>query len=77
MSKGDFVDAKKVALGGYLHLLQAPFGADAAIEHRPDVPFWSGVAGGCGAGAILVAAFGTAARKTTRISAMRQRRIVH
>jgi hypothetical protein len=33
-------------MGGYLHLLQAPFGAAAAIEHRPDVPFWSGVAAG-------------------------------
>ncbi len=41
---GDFVDAKKIASGGYLHLLQASFGAAAAIEHRPDVPFWSGVA---------------------------------
>ena len=41
-----FVDAKKVASGGYFHLLQAPFGAATAIEHRPDVPFWSGVAAG-------------------------------
>ena len=32
MSKGDFVDAKKVASWGYLHLLQAPFGAAAAIN---------------------------------------------
>ncbi len=46
MSEGDFVDAKRVALGGYLHLLQAPFGATAAIEHCPDLPFWSGVAAG-------------------------------
>ena len=29
-------------MGGYLHLLQAPLGAAAAVEHRPDVPFWSG-----------------------------------
>jgi hypothetical protein len=43
MSEGNFVDAKKVALGGYLHHLKATFGATAAIEHRPDVPFWSGV----------------------------------
>jgi hypothetical protein len=35
MSEGDFVDAKKVASGGYLHPLQAPFCAAAAIEHRP------------------------------------------
>ena len=33
-------------MGGYLHLLQAPFGAAAATEHRPDVPFWSGIAAG-------------------------------
>ena len=33
-------------MGGYLHLLQAPFGAAAAIEHHPDIPFWSGVAAG-------------------------------
>jgi hypothetical protein len=46
MSEDDFVDAKKGCMGGYLHLLQAPFGAAAAIEHRPDVPFWSGVAAG-------------------------------
>jgi len=46
MSEGDFVDVKKVASGGYLHLLQAPFDAAAAIEHRPDVPFWSGIAAG-------------------------------
>jgi hypothetical protein len=46
MSKGNIVDAKKVALGGYLHLLQAPFGAAAAIKHCPHVPFWSGVMAG-------------------------------
>ncbi len=33
-------------MGGYLHLLQAPLGAAVAIEHRPDVPFRSGVAEG-------------------------------
>jgi len=33
-------------MGGYLHLLQAPFGAAAATEHRLDVPFWSGIAAG-------------------------------
>jgi len=43
MSKGDFVDAKKVASGGYLQVLQAPFSVAAAIKHCPDVPFWSGV----------------------------------
>jgi hypothetical protein len=46
MFKGYFVDAEKVASGGYLHLLQAPFGATAAVEHHPDVPFQSGVAAG-------------------------------
>jgi len=46
MSEGDFVNAKNVASGGYLHLLQAPFCTAAAIEHRPDVPFWSGVVAG-------------------------------
>ena len=46
MSKGYFVDAKVVASGGYLHLLQSPFGAAAAIEHCPNIPFWSGVAVG-------------------------------
>jgi hypothetical protein len=34
-------------MGGYLHLLQAPFGAAAAIEHCLDVPFWSGNIGRC------------------------------
>jgi hypothetical protein len=77
MSEGDFVDAKKVASKGYLHLLQAPFGAIAAIEYRPDVPFWSGVVAGVAQAQILVAAFATAARRTMRISAMHQRRIVH
>ena len=46
MSEGIFADANKVASGGYLHLLQAPFGAAAAIEHRPDETFRSGVAAG-------------------------------
>jgi hypothetical protein len=46
MSEGYFVDVKKVASGGYLHLLRAPFPANAAIEHRPNVPFWSGIAAG-------------------------------
>jgi hypothetical protein len=46
MSEGDFVDTKKVASGGYLYLLQAPFIAAAAIEHRPDIPIWSGVVAG-------------------------------
>jgi hypothetical protein len=46
MFEGYFVDAEKVASGGYLHLLQAPFGATAAVEHHPDVPFQSGVAAG-------------------------------
>jgi len=46
VQESNFVNAKKVAWGGYLHLLQAPFGAAAAVEHRPDVPFWSGVAAG-------------------------------
>jgi hypothetical protein len=31
MSEDYFVDVKVVASGGYLHLLQAPFGAAAAI----------------------------------------------
>jgi len=30
-------------MGGYLHLLQAPFGAATAMEYCPDVPFWSGI----------------------------------
>ena len=46
MSEGDFVDTKKVASGSYLYLLRAPFSAAAAIEHRPDVPIWSGVVTG-------------------------------
>jgi len=46
MSEGDFVDTKKDASEGYLHLLQAPFGATATIEHRPDVPVPSGIAAG-------------------------------
>ena len=43
MSEGDFVDAKKVAWGA---ICTSSKGAAAAIEHRPDVPFWSGVAAG-------------------------------
>ncbi len=68
MSEGDFVNAKKVASGGYLHLLQA---------HCPGhtVSFWR--CGGCGAGTILVAAYATATRRTMRIRAMHQRGIVH
>jgi len=46
MTEGNFVDAKKVALGGSLHLLQAPLGTATAIEHPPDVPVWSGIAAG-------------------------------
>jgi hypothetical protein len=38
MFKGYFVGAKVVASGVYLYLLQAPFGAVAAIEHHPNVP---------------------------------------
>ncbi len=45
MSKGYFVGAKKVASGDFLHLLQAPFGAAAAVEHC-HVLFQSGVAAG-------------------------------
>ena len=36
---------RRLHRGGYLHLLQAPFGAAAAIEHRPNVMFQSGVVG--------------------------------
>jgi hypothetical protein len=64
MSEGYFVDAKKVALGGYLHLLQAPFRAAVAIEHCLNVPFLVWHRGGCGAGTILVNAFTVAARRT-------------
>jgi hypothetical protein len=46
MFEGDFVEAKKVASEGYLHLLQALFGTTAAIEHRPGILFWSGVMAG-------------------------------
>jgi len=46
MFAGNFVQAKTVAWGGCLHLPQAPFGTAAAIEHRPDIQFWSGVAAG-------------------------------
>jgi len=46
MSECKFVSVKKVASGGYLDLLQAPFGTAVAIEHCLDVPFWSGVTAG-------------------------------
>jgi hypothetical protein len=46
MLEGYFVDTEKVASGGYLYLLQAPFGAAATIEHCLNVPFWSGVVAG-------------------------------
>ena len=36
MSDSYFVDAKKVALGGYFHLLQSPFGAAVTKEHSPN-----------------------------------------
>ena len=70
MSEGDFVNTKKVASGGYSHLLLAPFGAAAAIEHRPDVPFWSGVAAGAGRRNIGCCIL-DAANRTMRISVMR------
>jgi len=46
MSNGYFVDAKKVALalGGYLHLLQAPFSAAVSTENCPKALFQSGKA---------------------------------
>jgi len=76
MSEGDFVDAKKVAWG-----LFAP--PPSTIRRRcgnrtlpgRTVLVWR--RGGSGAGAILVAAFVTPAKKTTRISTMHQRHIVH
>ena len=37
---------KEGCIGGYLHLLQAPFGAATAKEHCLTVPFWSGIAAG-------------------------------
>jgi hypothetical protein len=46
MSDGYVVDAKKVASGGYFHLLRAPFGTAAAKEHRLNAPFLSGIAAG-------------------------------
>jgi hypothetical protein len=46
MSNGYVVDAKKVASGGYFHLLRAPFGTAAAKEHRSNAPFLSGVTAG-------------------------------
>jgi hypothetical protein len=42
----NFVDAKKVASRCYLHLLQALFSTPVAIEHRPDIPIWSGIVAG-------------------------------
>ncbi len=44
--KAFFVGANKVASGGFLHLLQAPFGAATAVEHCPNILFQSGVAAG-------------------------------
>jgi hypothetical protein len=41
-----FCRREEGCIGGLFALLQAPFGAAAAIEHCPDVPFWSGVAAG-------------------------------
>jgi hypothetical protein len=44
MYEGDFVDVKKVASGGYFHLLQAPFGAVRQKKitqmHRFDLASW-------------------------------------
>jgi hypothetical protein len=39
MSDGYVVDAKKVASGGYFHLLRAPFGTAVAKEHRLNARF--------------------------------------
>ncbi len=62
MSEGYFVDVKKVALGGHLHLLQGPFGAVTTIEHCSNVSFWSGIA--AGVAHAQYAAFTAAARRT-------------
>jgi len=43
-SKVGFCQREEGCIRGLFALLQAPFGAAAAIEHRPDVPFWSGIA---------------------------------
>ncbi len=40
------IGAKKIALVGYFHLIQAPFGAVTAKEHHPHAPSWSGVMAG-------------------------------
>ena len=71
MSEGDFVDAKKVVLGGYLHLLQELFWPRRGIRTSPgrNVLVWR--RGGCGTGAILVAAFATTANRTMIFSVMR------
>ena len=46
MSDSYFVNPKKVASGGYFHLLRAPLGTTAAKEHHSNAPFLSGVAAG-------------------------------
>jgi hypothetical protein len=66
MSEGYYVDAKKVASAGYLHLLRAPFRAAAARGNRtsPECTVSVWCHGGCSAGTILVAAFTAVARRT-------------
>ncbi len=38
------IGSKMVGLGGYFHLLQAPFGTAVAKKHCPCAPSWPGVA---------------------------------
>jgi hypothetical protein len=38
--------AEKVAMEGYFHILQGPFGTAAAKDYCQHAPFWSGIAAG-------------------------------
>ena len=74
MSNGYFVDAKKVASGGYFHLLQSPFSAAAAKEHCPNAPFLPDVTTGVVQAQLVTAFTATAtaaAKRTMKIRVMR------
>jgi hypothetical protein len=46
MSSGYFGGTTKVASGGYLYFLRAPFGTAAAKKYCPNALFWFGIVAG-------------------------------
>jgi hypothetical protein len=75
--KAIFLTRRWLQRGAICTSSQAPFGAAAAIEHCPDVPFRSGVTAGAAQVQYSSLHFATTARRTMRISTMRQQHIMH